>query len=189
MEVFAMRATVRWLLTMALLLGSLLQVAHAIDPPKGWEPRTGDAWVDKQLDDINLYGERYREAFIDELVRYQGTPRELAQEMLQQGWKPGDLYYACAMAQLIGQPCRSVVAEWTRDHEGGWADVGKRLGLTQNSSQFRELKRSLVASYDRWGRPLTLDAELRKAFPDRGKAAPAKKSDDSRAAGSRKRQQ
>lgn len=181
MEVFAIRATMRWLLTMALLLGSLLQVAYAIDPPKGWEPRTGDAWVDKQMDDINLYGERYREAFIDELVRYQGTPRELAQEMLQQGWKPGDLYYACAMAQLIGQPCRSVIAEWTRDHEGGWADVGKRLGFTPNSSQFRELKRSFVASYDRWARPLTLDAELRRAFPNRGNAASGK-SDDGRAA-------
>lgn len=185
-----MRATVRWLLTIALLLGGLVQAAHAIDPPKGWEPRTGDAWVDRQLDDINLYAERYREAFIDELVRYQGAPPELAREMLQQhGWKPGDLYYACAMAQLIGQPCRSVVAEWMRDHEGGWADVGRRMGMTPNSSQFRELKRGFVASYDRWGRPLTLDAELRKAFPDRGKAAPAKSSDGSRAAGGGRRQE
>lgn len=174
MEVSAIRMTARWLLAMALLVGSLLQVAQAVDPPKGWEPRTGDAWVDDRLDDINRYGERYREAFIDELVRYQGAPRELAQEMLQRrGWKPGDLYYACAMAQLIGQPCRNVVAEWTRDHEGGWLAVGKRLGVTPKSAQSRELKRGIVASYDRWSRPLELDAELRRAFPDRGKARSA----------------
>lgn len=167
MEVSLMRLSARCLLALALLLGGL-QAAHAIDPPKGWEPRSGDAWVDRQLDDINLYGDRYREAFIDELARYQGTPRELAQEMLgQHGWKPGDLYYACAMAQLIGQPCRNVVAEWTRDHEDGWLGVGKRLGIAPGASQFRELKRGFVASYERWGRPLALDAELRRAFPDR----------------------
>ncbi|MCL1634748.1 hypothetical protein M2650_08910 [Luteimonas sp. SX5] len=163
------RAQTRWCLALALLLAALLQTAWAVDPPKGWEPRTGDAWVDRQLEDINLYGARYREAFIDELVRYQGAPRDLAQHLLQQGWKPGDLYYACAMAQLIGQPCRNVAAEWTRDHEDGWLGVGKRLGIGPNSSQFRELKRGFVASYERWGRPLELDAELRRAFPDRGK--------------------
>ncbi len=173
-DVMNARMQARWWLMLALLLASLLQSAAAIDPPKGWEPRTGDAWVDTQLEDINAYGERYREAFIDELVRYQGTPRELAQDLLRQGWKPGDLYYACAMAQLIGQPCRNVAAEWTRDHEDGWVGVGKRLGFTANSSQFRELKRGFVASYDRWARPLTLDAELRRAFPDRGKAPSAK---------------
>jgi len=165
------RASTRWLLAMALLLGGM-QTAAAVDPPKGWEPRSGDAWVDRQLDDINRYGERYRDAFIDELVRYQGAPRELAQEMLaQRGWKPGDLYYACAMAQAIGQPCRNVIAEWTRDHDAGWAGVGKRLDIAPGSPPFRKLKRGFVDSYDHWGRPLVLDAELRRAFPDRGKAA------------------
>ncbi|TKR29571.1 hypothetical protein FCE95_15690 [Luteimonas gilva] len=143
--------------------------AFAVDPPKGWEPRTGDAWVDRQLEDVNRYGDRYREAFVDELVRYQSTPRELAEETLAQGWKPGDLYYACAMAQSIGQPCRNVVAEWNRDHEQGWLDVGKRLGIAPGSAQFGELKRGFAASYERWARPLTLDAESRKASPGRGK--------------------
>jgi hypothetical protein len=155
---------------MALLLAGFAHTVAAADPPKDWEPRSGDVWVDRQLDDVNRYGERYREAFIDELVRYQGAPRELAREMLAHGWKPGDLYYACAMAQLIGQACRNVISEWSRDHEHGWADVGKRLGITPGSAQFRELKRGFVASYDHWGRPLALDAELRKAFPDRGKS-------------------
>lgn len=167
-----MRASARWLLTIALLFGGAMQSAAAIDPPKGWEPRSGDAWVDRQLEDINQYGERYREAFIDELVRYQGTPRELAQEMLvRRDWKPGDLYYACAMAQTIGQPCRNVIDEWTRDHEAGWAGVGKRLDIAPGSPPFRKLKHGFVASYDHWGRPLVLDTELRKAFPDRGKVA------------------
>lgn len=174
MKVLLTRVSAYGLLAAVLVLGSLAQTAAAIDPPKGWEPRSGDAWVDRQLDDINQYGERYREAFIDELVRYQGTPRELAQEMLvQRGWKPGDLYYACAMAQAIGQACRNVIAEWTRDHEDGWASVGKRLDIAPGSPSFRKLKRGFVASYDHWGRPLVLDAELRRAFPKRAKPSSA----------------
>ncbi len=77
--------------SVALLLAGFCLQARAVDPPKGWEPRTGDAWVDRQLEDINRYGERYREAFIDELVRYQGAPRDLANQSLARGWKPGDL--------------------------------------------------------------------------------------------------
>ncbi len=167
----------------ALLLAGFGLQAMAVDPPKGWEPRTGDAWVDRQMEDINHYAERYREAFVDELVRYQGAPRDLAQQTLARDWKPGDLYYACAMAQLIGQPCRNVVAEWDRDHEQGWLDVGKRLGIAPGSAQFGELKRGFVASYERWARPLTLDAELRKAFPDRGKAGGADKAAGGKRAG------
>lgn len=139
--------------------------ALAVDPPKGWEPRTGDAWVDGRLADINLYGERYREAFVDELVRYQSAPRDLAQDMLTRDWKPGDLYYACAIGQQIGQPCRKVVDEWTRDHEQGWLGVGKRLGIAPGSSQYAEIKRGFAASYQRWARPLEPDAELRRMLP------------------------
>lgn len=158
----------------ALLLALVGLQAMAVDPPKGWEPRTGDAWVDRQLEDINAYGDRYREAFVDELVRYQSAPRELAYETLGAGWKPGDLYYACALAQLIGQPCRKAVEEWTRDHEKGWLDVGKRLGIAPGSAQFGELKRGFVASYERWARPLELDAELRKSVPSRDKGDAAR---------------
>ncbi len=86
------------------------------------------------------------------------------------------------MAQLIGQPCRNVVAEWDRDHEGGWLDVGKRLGIAPGTAQYGELKRGFVASYERWARPLTLDAELRRAFPDRDKSEAAGKGSGKRAA-------
>ena len=155
----------------SLLLALATLPASAVDPPKGWEPRTGDAWVDRRLEDINAYGDRYREAFVDELVRYQSAPRELAYETLRAGWKPGDLYYACAMAQLIGQPCRKAIEEWTRDHENGWLDVGTRLGIAPGSAQFGELKRGFAASYERWARPLETEGEPRKTPPARGKAS------------------
>ncbi len=139
----------------------------------GWNPRTGDAWVDQHLSDINAYGYRYREPFIDEIVRYHGAPRDLVYDLVvNRRWAPGDVYYACALAQIIGRPCRYVVDEWDRDHGQGWGAVAKRLGIKPGSDEFHRLKRGFVPSYDRWNRPVTLDDELRRAYPDRGKGRP-----------------
>ena len=134
----------------------------------GWDPRSGDAWVDTWLGDVNRYGTRYREPFVDEMVRNYGAPRELVAELLAtRRWAPGDVYYACAMAQVLGRPCRYVVDEWERSHGEGWGAVAQRLGLKPGSPEFHRLKRGFVPTYDRWGRPIAIDAELRRDFPNR----------------------
>ena len=144
--------------------------AHAQDFSLGWNPRSGDVWVDVWLGDMNRYGSRYRDPFVDELVRYHGAPRDLVVELLtRRRWAPGDVYYACALARLIGRPCRYVVDIWERDHAQGWGAVAKRLGIKPGSAQFHQLKRGMVPTYDRWGRPIELDAQLQRDFPGRGK--------------------
>lgn len=137
-----------------------------------WDPRSGDAWVDGHLGDINDYGRRHRDPFIDELVRYRDAPRDLVTALLvDRGWAPGDVYYACSLAQVVGRPCRHVAEEWERSHGEGWQALAQRLGAAPGSPEFQRLKRGFVPSYQRWGRPLVLDGELRKAFPDHGKAS------------------
>jgi hypothetical protein len=144
--------------------------AHAQTFSLGWNPRSGDVWVDVWLGDMNRYGSRYRDPFVDELVRYHGAPRDLVVELLtRRHWAPGDVYYACALARLIGRPCRYVVDIWERDHRQGWGVVAKRLGIKPGSAQFHQLKRGMVPTYDRWGRPIELDAQLQRDFPGRGK--------------------
>lgn len=151
--------------SLATLLGAPL---HAQDLPQGWQPRSGDGWVDAWLGDINRYGARYREPFVDEMVRYYGAPRELVGELLdRRRWTPGDVYYACAIAQVLGRPCRYVVDEWDRDHAEGWGAVAQRLGIKPGSADFHKLKRGFVPTYDRWGRPIVIDSELRRDFPNR----------------------
>lgn len=134
----------------------------------GWNPRSGDTWIDVTLGDMNRYGNRYRDPFVDEMVRYHAAPRDLVVDLLARHWAPGDIYYACALAQLIGRPCRYVVEVWERDHAQGWGAVAKRLGIKPGSAQFHQLKRGFVPSYDRWGRPIELDAQLQRDFPGRG---------------------
>ena len=161
------------LFALAAALSAAAGTASAQDFVFGWNPRSGDVWVDTQLDDMNRYGYRYREPFVDEMVRYYGAPRDLVTGLLvNQRWAPGDVYYAGALAQVIGRPCRYVVQEWERDHGQGWGVIAQRLGIKPGSAEFHRLKRGFVPTYDRWGRPIRIDDGLREFFPDRGRAGP-----------------
>ena len=159
-------------LALALVLSAAAGSVAAQDYVFSWSPRTGDAWVDTRLGDINDYGYRYREPFMDEMTRYYGAPRDLVSDLLiNRRWAPGDVYYACAIAQIIGRPCRYVVDEWGRDHGQGWGVVAQRLGIKPGSAEFHRLKKGFVPSYDRWDRPIVLDRDLERDFPGRGKGS------------------
>ena len=155
--------------TLRLLLLSLLLVAAplAAQDAARFDPRSGDAWVDAQLADINAYGARWPAPFADELARYHAAPRGLVDDLLAQGWAPGDVYIACVLAQATGQPCRAVAEAWARQRGEGWGALARQLGIPPGSPAFHALKRDIVSSYDRWGRPIRLDATLRTEFPDR----------------------
>lgn len=157
-------------IALAIALSAATGTVAAQDFAFRWNPRTGDVWVDNQLNDINQYGYRYREPFIDEMTRYYGAPRELVSDLLvNQRWAPGDVYYACALARAAGRPCADVVDEWRRSNGQGWGVVAQRLGIKPGSAEFHRLKKGFVPTYDRWGRPIELDRALVVDFPDRGK--------------------
>lgn len=142
----------------------------------GWDPRSGDVWVDIWLGDMNRYGARYPEPFVDEIVRYHGAPRELVEDLLARQWLPGDIYFACGLASLIGRPCRYVADLYEADREQGWGVIASRLGIKPGSPEFHRLKKGFVHSYDRWARPIELDDALRREYPNRGRSGSARKS-------------
>lgn len=157
-------------LALATVLAAGIGSAQAQTFSLNWNPRSGDVWVDTQLADINRYGSQYRDPFIDEMVRYHGAPRDLVTDLLvNRRWAPGDVYYACTIAQVIGRPCRYVVDEWNTNHAQGWGVVARRLGIKPGSAEFHRLKKGFVPTYDRWGRPVVLDADLKRAYPNHGK--------------------
>ena len=157
-------------LSLALVLAAAGHAAHAQDFTFGWNPRSGDVWVDSWLGDMNRYGQRYRDPFVDELVRYHGAPREMVVDLLgPRRWAPGDVWMACNIASIIGRPCRYVVDVYERDHGKGWGNIAKQLGIKPGSPEFHRLKNGFVPTYDRWGRTIVLDADLERAYPNRGK--------------------
>ncbi|TDK24351.1 hypothetical protein E2F46_08680 [Luteimonas aestuarii] len=153
-----------WWVAIAL---SMLLPAFAQETVEGdASPRTGDAWVDTQLPDIDRYAARHPDAFVDELVRYQGAPRLVVEEALQAGMPAGHLYYACALAQAAGRSCRNALDAWPPAGDEGWAAVAEVLAPDRPGEAQQRVKRGIVESYTRWARPITLDASLRRAFPD-----------------------
>jgi len=156
--------------SLATALAATLGAGTASAQTVSWDPRTGDVWVDTWLGDVNRYGTRYQQPFVDEMVRYYGAPRDLVTTLLgERGWAAGDVYYACAIAQLIGRPCRYVADQWQDNRGEGWGALAQRLGIKPGSPEFHRLKNGLVSSYDRWGRPIRIDEDLYDDYPERAR--------------------
>jgi hypothetical protein len=137
-------------------------------PAPTYAPATGDAWIDRQLDDINTYARRYPDAFIDEVARYANVRRGYIQALLeQQHWQPGDIYFACTWTFAMNLSCREAVRAWSRDHHDGWKGVVGRLPIAPDNLHYRAVRQAIVASYDRWERPIRLDAQLLRQLGDR----------------------
>ena len=170
-----------------LVLASALPPAVALAQAPAQEPAaaepgyvagTGDAWLDRQLADVNIYAERYPDAFVDELVRYGGARRGYVQALLQQhGWLPGDVWFACFWGQAIGASCREPVQARSRQPDAGWKAVVEDLPVAPDNLHWRALRQALVASYDHWERPIRLDALLQRQLGDRAQRDAAARAD------------
>lgn len=147
-----------------LALGGALALCALGAPAQtiGYNVHTGDVWVDSRLGEINDYGLRHRDPFIDELHAHYGAPRPLLVDLLdRRGWAPGDVYYACAIAHVLGIPCLDVVREYDRDPGQGWGALARRMGIKPGSDAFHALKRGQVDTFGRWGRTIVVDQPVR----------------------------
>ncbi|KAF1014234.1 MAG: hypothetical protein GAK31_03258 [Stenotrophomonas maltophilia] len=130
---------------------------------EAYEVQSGDAWLDRQLANINHYAERYPDAFLDEVARYAGVPRGYVVALMHShGWQAGDIYFACFWAKASGQSCRDSVRAFSQDPEGGWEAVVKRMPVKPDNLHYRSVRHAVAASFGHWDRPITLDATLRR---------------------------
>ncbi|GAB2663168.1 hypothetical protein [Arenimonas aestuarii] len=137
-------------LLLTLFLFGLVVAAGAQAVTIGFSPRTGDVWVDTRLGDINNYGRGNPVGFIDDVVLVFGAPRPLVRDLYyDRGWAPGDIYYACALAQQLGRPCLEVVNYYDSNRGQGWGVVAQRLGIKPGSSAFHALKGRVGKGHDR----------------------------------------
>lgn len=159
-------------LALALGVGLIGFASAAQAQTVGYNVRTGDVWVDSRLGEINDYGSRYRDPFINEMTGNYGAPRPLVVELLEQRrWAPADVYYACAIARALNVPCRNVVQEYDRNPGQGWGVVAQRMGIKPGSPAFHALKRGTVATYNRWGYPIVVDRAVRVDWSKHGPGA------------------
>lgn len=106
-----------------------------------YSPRTGDVWLDARLGEINTYGRGNPDYFYDDMYSNYGAPRDYVRELyVDRRWAPGDIYYACALAQLLDRPCREIVSDYDRHPGQGWGALAQRMGIKPGSAQFHALK-------------------------------------------------
>jgi hypothetical protein len=90
------------------------------------------------------------------------APR-LHQRAVHHPWLAGrDIYFACFWAKASGQTCRDSVRAFSQDPEGGWEAVVKRMPAKPDNLHYRAVRHAIVASYQHWDRPITLDATLKR---------------------------
>jgi len=125
-----------------LLLGlGFTASASADEYAFGFNPRTGDVWMDVQLKEMNAYTRDNPDLFIRDVAMTFGAPRALISEyVLERRWAPGDVYYACALAFEVHKPCLESLREYDRNNGKGWGVIAKRMGIKPGSAEFQKLK-------------------------------------------------
>lgn len=176
------KAGAQWLrgclLSLLALPGVALAQASSVLPAATYAPATGDAWLDRQLADVNIYAARYPNAFIDEVVRYGGARRGYVQALMQQhGWAAGDVWFACFWGKATGLTCREPVRAHAQHSGEGWKAVVQTLPVVPENLHWRALRHALVASYDHWDRPIRLDPLLQRQLGDRARRDTAARRD------------
>lgn len=127
-------------------LAKLFTAAPALadDYAFGFNPRSGDAWVDAQLGDVNVFARGNLDGYVDEVVVSTGAPAYYVRELvIERDWAPGDVYYACLIARELGRPCTYVVEAYDREMRGrgrGWGALAQELGIRPGSAEFHALK-------------------------------------------------
>ena len=131
------------------LAGAFASVAGA--QVISYSPRTGDVWIDTQLGQVNDYGRRDRNYFVDDMVNNFGAPRYLVNNLLDtRRWAPGDVYYACALAYQAHRPCGDAVRAYDENKGKGWGVVAMRMGIKPGSAEFHALKGQVGKSNGRY---------------------------------------
>jgi hypothetical protein len=128
----------------ALALAALLAFtapASAQTVSLNYSPRTGDVWLDARLGELDTYGRGDPDYFYDDLYESFGVPRDFTRELYRdRQWSPGDIYFACALAQSLSRPCREIVSDYDRHPGQGWGALAQRMGIKPGSDAFHALK-------------------------------------------------
>lgn len=113
----------------------------------GFNPRSGDAWIDAQLGDVNVFARGNLDGYVDEVVVSTGAPASYVRELvIERDWAPGDVFYACLIARELGRPCTVVADAYEREMRGrgrGWGVIAQELGIRPGSPEFHALKGGL----------------------------------------------
>lgn len=130
----------RVLLCLSLLVACATP-AWADDYAFGFNPRTGDAWFDARLGDINVMASGNLDGFIDEVVVSTRAPRPWVETLVvERRYAPADVYMLAECAYRSGTSYDEALRIYERHHGEGWGAMAKRMGIKPGSADFHALK-------------------------------------------------
>lgn len=128
-----------------------------------FSPKTGDARMDKHLQEIDRYGMEEFAAFKKELAsKFSGSRREIGRiypkDKIEPGdhfiepgdhfkpgedlgdllARPGDAYYACALSSVTGKPAGTIINSFAKNQD--WGVITRDLGIKPGSKEFETLQ-------------------------------------------------
>lgn len=117
--------------------GSVLADDYAF----GFNPRTGDAWFDARLGDINVMASGSLHGFIDEVVVSTRAPRHWVETLVvERRYAPGDVYMLAECAYRSGLGYDEALRIYEQHHGEGWGAMAKRMGIKPGSAEFHAMK-------------------------------------------------
>ncbi|UXI68383.1 hypothetical protein [Tahibacter amnicola] len=128
---------------LALVLAGLFaaHTAAADSYAFGFNPDTGDAWLDAHLGDINVYADGHLDGYIDQVCIQTGAPRYYIETLvIEERYPPADVWMIAQTAQVSGQPIETVRTHFDRNRGRGWGVIAKEMGIKPGSAQFHALK-------------------------------------------------
>lgn len=167
-------AMLRALLTCLLMIAAS---ARADDYAVGFNPRTGDAWLDVRLGEINLSASGNLDGFIDEIVVSTHAPRVWVETLVvERRYPPADVYMLAESAYRGGVSFDSALRVYEQHRGEGWGAMAKRLGIKPGSAEFHALKKGSDRHVGRGpafkGKPVDTSpgSEPAKGKPAKGKS-------------------
>lgn len=100
---------------------------------------TGDDEINQHLSEVNAYAKAEYQFFKKDLsLKFGISTREIDRYVYDEKVRPGDLYYACTMANVTGSSVNDVLVLYKEKH--GWGAVAQEYGIKPGSKEFHRLK-------------------------------------------------
>jgi hypothetical protein len=105
---------------------------------------TGNAEMDKELNEINTIAKTNLEAFKSDLaLKFKTIGTEQINKVLTKVTAPAEALMVLEIQQITKKPLDTVLTSYDKNKSKGWGAIAKDLGIKPGSAEFHQLKANM----------------------------------------------